>query len=187
MGKSLCSVVDLKGCFSRFRCLSSLLVPLWPFAPWVGGQHPSQVWKASKCQLLEVTAKCSTLHWRASSFAEAAPLQADLSRFITPGDCPRWAIISTVVFIQVPEEHFPWQYDLNLTVVVKAAARADVSGPDTCMKMGEQGNSYLHTTAGWRFLWKMFSNTNGTHKGQKKACFRRQSWILTFLFSFYIT
>lgn len=44
-----------------------------------------------------------------------------------------------MVYNQVPEEHFSWQYHLNLTVVVKAAARTDVSGPDTCMEMGGAG------------------------------------------------
>lgn len=44
-----------------------------------------------------------------------------------------------MVYIQVPEEHFPWQYDLNLSVAVRAAARADVSGPDTCTEMGGAG------------------------------------------------
>lgn len=41
-----------------------------------------------------------------------------------------------MVSVQVPEEHFPWQYDLNLAVAGIAAARAGVSGPDARMEMG---------------------------------------------------
>lgn len=94
---------------------------LWGYFPlsWWAASFPAV---ANKCQVLEVTAKSSALHQWASSSAEAAPLQANPSRFITPGDYPRWARISTVGCIQVPEEHFSWQYHLNLTVVVKAAA-----------------------------------------------------------------